>query len=32
MRNRGVIGSNLLSDGSLWELLYMHAPKSYNPD
>lgn len=28
---RGVIGSNLLSDGSLWELLYMHAPESYNP-
>lgn len=29
--DRGVIGSNLLSDGSLWELLYMHAPESYNP-
>jgi 3-oxoacyl-[acyl-carrier-protein] synthase III len=30
--DRGVIGSNLLSDGSLWDLLYMHAPESYNPD
>ena len=29
---RGVIGSNLLSDGSLWDLLYMHAPESLNPD
>ncbi|MFH0780781.1 MAG: beta-ketoacyl-ACP synthase III [Pseudomonadota bacterium] len=29
---RGVIGSNLLSDGSLWDLLYMHAPESRNPD
>ncbi len=29
---RGVIGSNLRSDGSLWDLLYMHAPESYNPD
>ena len=29
---RGVIGSNLLSDGSLWDLLYMHAPQSLNPD
>lgn len=29
--DRGVIGSNLLSDGSLWDLLYMHAPESYNP-
>ncbi len=24
--DRGVIGSNLLSDGCLWVLLYMHAP------
>jgi len=30
--NRGVIGSNLGSDGGLWELLCMHAPKSLNPD
>jgi 3-oxoacyl-[acyl-carrier-protein] synthase III len=30
--SRGVIGSKLLSDGSLWELLYMHAPQSLNPD
>jgi 3-oxoacyl-[acyl-carrier-protein] synthase-3 len=29
---RGIIGSNLRSDGSLWDLLYMHAPESYNPD
>lgn len=30
--NRGYIGSNLFSDGSLWELLYMHAPQSTNPE
>ncbi len=30
--DRGVIGSNMRSDGSLWELLYMHAPESSNPD
>ncbi len=30
--DRGVIGSNHQSDGSLWELLYMHAPESYNPE
>ncbi len=30
--DRGVIGSNLLSDGSLWDLLYMHAPESLNPE
>lgn len=30
--DRGVIGSHLRSDGSLWDLLYMHAPESYNPD
>jgi 3-oxoacyl-[acyl-carrier-protein] synthase III len=30
--DRGVIGSKLLSDGSLWDLLYMHAPQSLNPD
>ncbi len=29
---RGVIGSNLRSDGSLWDLLFMHAPESLNPD
>lgn len=29
---RGIIGSKLLSDGSLWQLLYMHAPQSLNPD
>ena len=29
---RGVIGSHLLSDGSLWDLLHMHAPQSLNPD
>lgn len=30
--DRGYIGSKLCSDGSLWELLYMHAPESLNPD
>ena len=30
--SRGIIGSRLLSDGSLWDLLYMHAPQSLNPD
>lgn len=30
--DRGIIGSNMHSDGSLWELLCMHAPESYNPD
>lgn len=30
--DRGLIGSNLFSDGSLWDLLYMHAPESLNPD
>lgn len=29
---RGVIGSNMFSDGSLWQLLYMHAPESLNPE
>lgn len=28
----GYLGSNLLSDGSLWDLLYMYAPKSSNPE
>lgn len=30
--DRGLIGSNMHSDGSLWDLLYMHAPESSNPD
>ena len=30
--DRGIIGSNHRSDGSLWDLLYMHAPESFNPD
>lgn len=30
--SRGVIGSKLLSDGSLWQLLCMHGPPSLNPD
>ena len=30
--DRGIIGSNLRSDGSLWDLLFMHAPESLNPD
>ena len=30
--NRGVVGSNLFSDGRLWKLLYMHGPVSLNPD
>ena len=29
---RGVLGTNMASDGSLWELLHMHAPESSNPD
>jgi len=28
----GYLGSKLLSDGRLWDLLYMYAPKSSNPD
>ena len=28
----GYIGSNLFADGKLWNLLYMHAPISNNPD
>lgn len=28
----GLLGSNMRSDGSLWKLLCMHAPKSANPD
>lgn len=30
--NRGLVGSNLFSDGRLWKLLYMHGPVSCNPD
>lgn len=29
---RGILGSNMLSDGSLWNLLYLHASESHNPD
>lgn len=29
---RGLIGSNMFSDGGLWQLLYMHAPVSTNPE
>ena len=28
----GLVGSDLRSDGGLWNLLYMHSPKSLNPD
>jgi 3-oxoacyl-[acyl-carrier-protein] synthase-3 len=27
----GIIGSNMFSDGKLWDLLYMHAPEGPNP-
>jgi 3-oxoacyl-[acyl-carrier-protein] synthase III len=30
--DRGVVGSNLLSDGSLWRLLHMHTAESCNDD
>lgn len=30
--DRGLIGSSMHSDGSLWKLLYMHAPESANPE
>lgn len=30
--DRGIIGSNMRSDGGLWELLCMHAPEGGNPD
>ncbi len=30
--DRGVIGTQLLSDGSLWKLLYLHSSPSCNPD
>jgi len=29
---RGILGSHMMSDGNLWNLLYMHAPESCNPD
>jgi 3-oxoacyl-[acyl-carrier-protein] synthase-3 len=29
---RGVVASNLFSDGSLWNLLYMHTAPSCNPE
>lgn len=29
---RGLMGSKLMSDGNLWELLYMHNAPSYNED
>jgi len=29
---KGVLDSNLCSDGRLWRLLYMHSPESLNPD
>lgn len=29
---RGIIGTHMRSDGSLWELLHMHGPESSNPD
>jgi 3-oxoacyl-[acyl-carrier-protein] synthase-3 len=29
---RGIVGCNLYSDGSLWKLLYMDSPASRNPD
>ncbi len=30
--DRGMVGSNHFSDGSLWNLLYMHTAESCNPD
>ncbi len=30
--DRGVVSSNLFSDGTLWNLLYMHTAPSCNPD
>lgn len=30
--NRGIMASKLKSDGSLWNLLYMHGPQATNPD
>jgi 3-oxoacyl-[acyl-carrier-protein] synthase-3 len=30
--DRGVLGTNMASDGTLWELLHMHGPESSNPD
>ena len=31
-QDRGVVASNLFSDGTLWNLLYMHTAPSCNPD
>ncbi|MCI5189625.1 MAG: ketoacyl-ACP synthase III [Candidatus Electrothrix sp. AS4_5] len=31
-KQRGIVASNLYSDGSLWKLLYMDSPASRNPD
>ncbi len=28
----GIVDSKLCSDGNLWKLLYMHSPKSLNPE
>lgn len=30
--DRGLIGSHLLSDGKLWDLLYMHTAQATNPN
>ncbi|MFT5698794.1 MAG: 3-oxoacyl-[acyl-carrier-protein] synthase-3 [Desulforhopalus sp.] len=30
--DRGIVGTHLRSDGSLWELLHMHGPESSNPE
>lgn len=30
--DRGIVGTHMLSDGSLWELLHMHGPESSNPE
>lgn len=30
--DRGIVASNLLTDGSLWNLLYMHTAPSCNPE
>jgi 3-oxoacyl-[acyl-carrier-protein] synthase-3 len=32
INDRGVVGANLFSDGTLWNLLYMHTAESCNPD
>ena len=30
--DRGIVDSNLCSDGRLWNLLFMHSPESLNPE